>query len=153
MYLVDIGFCGIESLDEIHAIESLCNPTPWDKGWIERDLSLENGLVCYLGARRKKRLVGFGACKRQKKRLYIMNLAVHPDYRRKGIASQLLLALCEIGLTWELKSVALDVRESNGSAQTLYRGFGFRVIGRTRGYYSDGEDSYVMAACLPLVVD
>ncbi|QTX33264.1 ribosomal protein S18-alanine N-acetyltransferase [Aminithiophilus ramosus] len=150
MLLVDIDFCDLSTLDEIYAIERLCNPTPWERAWIEKDLSLESGLSCYLGAWRKKCLIGFGACKRQKKRLYIMNLAVHPDYRRKGIASQLLLALCEIGLTWEMKAVALDVREGNADAQSLYRAFGFRVVGRTRGYYNDGEDSYVMMTSLPL---
>lgn len=150
MLLVDIDFCSLSSLDEIYAIERLCNPTPWERLWIERNLSQEEGLSCYLGAWKKKRLIGFGACKRQKKRLYIMNVAVHLDYRRRGVASQLLLALCEIGLTWGMKSAALDVREGNSGAQSLYRAFGFRVIGRTRGYYNDGEDSYVMAASLPL---
>ena len=152
MFLVDIDFCGIEALDEIFAIESLCNPTPWIRAWIERDLNLDNGLSCYLGARYRKNLVGFGACRRQKKRLYIMNLAVHPHYRRRGVASQLLLALAEIGTTWEMRSATLDVRESNGDAQALYRGFGFRVVGRTRAYYQDGEDSYVMTASLPLAL-
>jgi ribosomal-protein-alanine N-acetyltransferase len=60
----------------------------------------------------------------------ILNLAVHPQFRRLGIGSAL---LCE-----ELRTTAdffLEVRESNGAAQALYRRFGFIEAGRRPGYY------------------
>lgn len=76
---------------------------------------------------------------------HISTLAVHPEHRRKGLAKQLieasLRALAERGIG----EVTLEVRESNKSAQDLYSGFGFKVVGRRRGYYRDNrEDALIM---------
>lgn len=77
---------------------------------------------------------------------HVGTLAVHPNYRRRGIASCLLgnalLASMDRGLT----NALLEVRMQNKQAQLLYQKFGFEVVGIREGYYQDtGEDAVLMA--------
>ncbi|AGN01179.1 ribosomal-protein-alanine acetyltransferase [Salinarchaeum sp. Harcht-Bsk1] len=76
---------------------------------------------------------------------HVKDLAVHPEHRRRGIASTLLeralVTLAGEGAT----SVKLEVREDNEAAQALYREFGFAPMRRRAGYYEDGTDALVMA--------
>ncbi len=76
---------------------------------------------------------------------HISTLAVHPEHRRKGLAKQLIEAALRALAEREIGEVTLEVRESNTGAQDLYVGFGFKVVGRRRGYYRDNrEDALIM---------
>lgn len=75
---------------------------------------------------------------------HIMNLAVHPDYRRRGIGGLLLQDLFDQARRRGVRRLRLEVRVSNVPAQRLYQRYGFRVERRRRHYYSDGEDALVM---------
>jgi len=74
----------------------------------------------------------------------VVSLAVHPEYRRKGVATSLmtesLYELSERGFS----TVFLEVRVSNEGAFSLYRRLGFREVGVKKGYYDDGENAYYM---------
>jgi ribosomal-protein-alanine N-acetyltransferase len=76
--------------------------------------------------------------------IHILNLATHPDVRRKGVATALLRALftyaCEKGITF----ATLEVRRFNTLAFQLYKKFGFAARGTRKGYYPEGEDAIVM---------
>jgi [ribosomal protein S18]-alanine N-acetyltransferase len=81
--------------------------------------------------------------------VHITNVAVRPDVRRHGIAKGLLRTVLDDARTRAFKIVVLEVRPSNEHALTLYESFGFRVVGRRRGYYYDtGEDALVMEIAL-----
>ena len=75
----------------------------------------------------------------------MMNIAVHPDFRRQGVARALILAL--IG---ELKKrgsrcLTLEVRASNDPARTLYESLGFAHVGTRRNYYQNPkEDALIL---------
>ncbi|KUK40087.1 MAG: [ribosomal protein S18]-alanine N-acetyltransferase [Synergistaceae bacterium] len=97
-------------------------------------------------------ICGFSAFSRKRRTLRVMNLAVLPEYRRQGVASQLLLAMEEMAKLWGCKEMALEVRESNYGAQALYARFGFYKARRLGRYYSDGEAAFLMKARLPLRV-
>lgn len=76
----------------------------------------------------------------------IHNIAVHPDFRRQGIGRLLLEQVVAAARRQERLRVTLDVRCSNGPAQSLYLSLGFVARGLRKGYYSDnGEDALVMA--------
>jgi ribosomal-protein-alanine N-acetyltransferase len=75
---------------------------------------------------------------------HIMNLAVHPDYRGRGIAELLLLHQFAESLRRGALKLTLEVRPSNLPAQQLYLKYGFSEAGRRRRYYSDGEDAIIM---------
>src|SRR5262245_41545959 len=74
---------------------------------------------------------------------------MRPDRRRRGLARTLLGGILEEARQRHLRQVVLEVRPSNTEARALYESFGFRVVGRRRGYYYDtGEDSLVMEVTL-----
>jgi ribosomal-protein-alanine N-acetyltransferase len=75
---------------------------------------------------------------------HITNVAVDVSMRRRGIATELML-----DLSWEARrvgmaSLTLEVRESNVSAQSLYRRFGFVPVGVRTKYYENRDDAIVM---------
>ena len=96
-----------------------------------------------LAAEDSEGLVGYLVCARYDDVWHLMNVAVHPEHRRRGIATDLIEKLFE-----EAGSGArftLEVRVSNGAAIEMYRRFGFRSAGRRRRYYHDnGEDALIM---------
>ena len=81
--------------------------------------------------------------------IHITNLAVRPAHRRRGIARFLLGALLEHYRQRGVNRVVLEVRPNNAEALGLYEGFGFRRVGRRKGYYFDtGEDALLLEADL-----
>jgi ribosomal-protein-alanine N-acetyltransferase len=82
--------------------------------------------------------------------IHITNLAVDPARRRRGLARVLLGHVLDDARRRAVELVFLEVRPTNVEAVRLYESFGFRVIGRRKGYYFDtGEDALVMEAALP----
>lgn len=76
---------------------------------------------------------------------WIDTIGVHPDWRRRGVAS-LLLDACEQRL--RRKRVRLAVRASNDAARALYTLHGYKPVDVERGYYEDGEDGVIMEKVL-----
>ena len=75
----------------------------------------------------------------------IHNIAVHVDYRRRGVARLLLRKVLGEARIQSAVRVMLEVRKSNLAAQKLYQSVGFLTTGVRRGYYSDdGEDALAM---------
>lgn len=75
---------------------------------------------------------------------HIISLAVHPDYRRRGIGYMLISSAISFLSSLNIKSVKLEVRVSNTAAIKLYEKVGFRKNKLLRRYYMDGEDGYLM---------
>ena len=75
----------------------------------------------------------------------MMNIAVHPDYRRQGIAEALVLALVSRLKSEGNYQLTLEVRASNTPAQRLYEKLGFTEVGRRRNYYrAPREDALIL---------
>lgn len=149
MLPVEIDFCSPDDLEAVCSVEEQCFSPPWPRIAIERDLSGE-GEYLYICARAGGLMLGFAALQKRGRRMELANLAVLPSYRRRGVASQLLTGIGEIGPELGCRSISLRVRVSNRGALALYRMFGFGVIGRDWSYYADGEDAFVMEARFPL---
>jgi ribosomal-protein-alanine N-acetyltransferase len=76
---------------------------------------------------------------------HICTIAVHPQWRGRGLGELLLLALIERGIELGANRATLEVRVSNRVAQELYAKYGFEIVSRRKGYYSDNnEDAYIM---------
>jgi ribosomal-protein-alanine N-acetyltransferase len=81
--------------------------------------------------------------------LHVYNVAVKPEFRRRGIAARLLRAALAWGAGNGAALAFLEVREGNSAAQKLYRGCGFQVAGRRRQYYAAPvEDALLMSVSL-----
>ncbi|MEM0014089.1 MAG: ribosomal protein S18-alanine N-acetyltransferase [Zestosphaera sp.] len=77
---------------------------------------------------------------------HIISIAVHPDYRGRGIGYSLMVeALRKLKDFYRASEVYLEVRVSNEPAIRLYEKLGFKKVQRVRFYYLDGEDAWVMA--------
>jgi ribosomal-protein-alanine N-acetyltransferase len=76
---------------------------------------------------------------------HIATLAVHPDYRRRGISRQLLVTILRQAIEHGAALATLEVRANNLAAQALYKQFKFDIVGRRPRYYQDNfEDALIM---------
>ena len=100
--------------------------------------------VC-LGAFEDGRLVGYMIISRYVDAWHVMNVAVDPEFRRRGIATALLDALFDLTDDGGRRGYTLEVRVTNEGAIKLYERLGFRARGIRRGYYTDNrEDALIM---------
>ncbi len=83
----------------------------------------------------------------------VLSVAVADEYRRSGIATQLMNEMLKLFAESGVKGMRLEVRRSNVGAQQFYQRFGFMVAGVVPQYYSDGEDAIIMAKELGKGVD
>jgi ribosomal-protein-alanine N-acetyltransferase len=80
------------------------------------------------------------------KKGHIISIAVLPSYRNKGVGQTLIKqALQAMSTRYEARNCYLEVRSSNDNAISLYKKAGFEVEKTIRGYYSDGENAYIMS--------
>ncbi|MGH2839784.1 MAG: ribosomal protein S18-alanine N-acetyltransferase [Solirubrobacteraceae bacterium] len=129
-------------LPQIMAIERRAFTTPWSLAMFVLELSKPAG-IC-LAVLKGRRMVGYMVCSRYDVVWHIMNVAVDPGERRRGIATAMLLDLFDRIDDPEAR-LTLEVRESNQGAIALYERYGFRAAGRRRRYYRDnGEDAVIM---------
>jgi ribosomal-protein-alanine N-acetyltransferase len=91
------------------------------------------------------RVVGFMIYELHKNRLHVLNFAVHPDHRHKGIGTQMVAKLIGKLSSHRRNRVTLTVRERNLPAQQFFRAQSFKATRVLRNYYEDsGEDAFQM---------
>jgi len=131
-------------LEQILAIEAVSFPTPWSRQAFVHEL-LDNDLASYVVALDGERVVGYAGMWIIIDEAHLTNVAVHPDYRGRGIGEGLLNELIRVAVNLGAERMTLEVRVSNQVAQKLYQRLGFRQIGLRKGYYSDTkEDAIIM---------
>jgi [ribosomal protein S18]-alanine N-acetyltransferase len=137
----DIRPLAYSDLPRVLAIERRAFPTPWSLAMFVLELSKPSG-IC-LAAVDRTRLEGYLVCARYDEAYHLMNIAVDPDRRRRGIARALIDVMLERGGIDA--NFTLEVRVSNAGAIALYESYGFRSVGTRRRYYQDtGEDAIIM---------
>ncbi len=96
-----------------------------------------------------QRVVGYICANQVSDEGHILNLAVHPDFRKKGIAKNLVKDILEDLKETTCRFLYLEVRISNYPARKLYEGFGFNIVGIRKGYYNEPkEDAVIMMLVL-----
>lgn len=142
----------IERMNQCHVaqvaeIEKLCFHDPWSEKSITGEL--ENKLSLWLVAMEDGRVAGYVGSQTVMGWTDMMNIAVHPDYRRKGIAEALVQALMEMLKEQGSECLTLEVRASNEPAKTLYAKLGFVEVGRRPNYYRNPkEDALILRISL-----
>ena len=104
----------------------------------------DHELVGYIMSRIEVGLSNFGLGGLIRKG-HVVSLAVMPQARRKGVASALLKAAMEGMAGYKARQIYLEVRVTNGAGVNLYKKVGLEITRTIPGYYSDGEDAYVMS--------
>jgi len=134
----------LQDLGYVLRLDRLSFPTPWTKSAFLSEL-LENERAYYLVAKWGGRPVGYIGVWIIAQEGHITNIAVHPDFRRRGIGTRLLKAIEALTAERGGLRMTLEVRKSNLGAQRLYQRLGFRPAGIRPGYYKDNnEDAVVM---------
>ena len=138
----------IESMNSSHvaqiaALEKICFSDPWSEKSVASEL--ENKLALWLVAVEGNRVAGYIGSQTVMDETDMMNVAVHPDFRRKGIAEALVNGLVEHLKTMGSHCLTLEVRASNAPAIALYEKLGFHEIGRRKNYYRNPrEDALIL---------
>ena len=122
----------------IAALEKLCFSDPWSENSIASEL--DNRLSLWLVALDGDRVAAYVGSQSVLGETDMMNIAVHPDYRRQGIAEQ--LVTCLVAKLKELgnHSLMLEVRVSNDPARKLYEKLGFQQVGLRKNYYRNPKE-------------
>jgi len=137
-----------DDLDEVVTIERASFGMPWSRGAFLYEIEQNRVARCWV-LRDDHRVAGYLCLWEIGDELHVTNIAVHPGLRRRGLARRLLGAVLDDGRNRRLRAVTLEVRPTNDEARALYESFGFRVVGRRRGYYYDtGEDALIMESDL-----
>ncbi|MBE2316402.1 ribosomal protein S18-alanine N-acetyltransferase [Solirubrobacter sp. CPCC 204708] len=132
-------------LPQVVAIERRAFTSPWSLAMFVLELSKPTGicLAAEIPAGGEPELGGYLICSRYDTVWHVMNVAVDPTQRRRGIATAMLSSL--LARVEHDAQLTLEVRRSNAGAIQLYERFGFRSAGVRRRYYADnGEDALVM---------
>jgi ribosomal-protein-alanine N-acetyltransferase len=139
---------GYSDLPQVIAIERRSFPTPWSLAMFVLELSKPSGVSLAAvedgsGRGRRETVLGYLICSRYDQVWHLMNVAVDPEVRRRGLGTMLLEEMLERAGRDE--AYTLEVRTSNAAAIALYERFGFRPAGTRRRYYADtGEDALIM---------
>jgi len=128
---------------QIAQLEKICFSDPWSEKSVASEL--DNKLAFWLVAAEGDTVAGYIGSQTVIDETDMMNVAVHPDFRRKGIAEALVNGLVEHLKTMGSRCLTLEVRASNAAAIALYEKLGFAEIGRRKNYYRNPrEDALIL---------
>ncbi len=141
--MITITSMTLDHVQPIAELEKLCFSDPWPVEGILPELS--NPLSYWLVAMDGSLVAGYVGSQSVCGEADMMNVAVSPDYRRQGIAQQLVEALVAGLKEKEVHSLTLEVRASNDPAVALYHKLGFAQVGRRPNYYRNPkEDALIL---------
>ena len=147
MTTIELRRLALADLLAIEEIERRSYPTPWSRSMFAGELAKPSS-IC-LGAFEAEgedgALVGYLIVSRYVDAWHVMNVAVDPEHRGRGVATMLLERLFDLTADDARRGYTLEVRVSNEQAISLYQRLGFRSHGLRRGYYTDNrEDALIM---------
>ncbi|MGI5985837.1 MAG: ribosomal protein S18-alanine N-acetyltransferase [Oscillospiraceae bacterium] len=129
-------------IDEIESIENDCFPLPWKRRDLENQMNADN-CIFLAAVDDNDSVMGYVGLMFVLDEGYISNIAVAPEYRRRGIAGSLIKALVERTKN-KLAFLTLEVRESNAPAISLYKKHGFKAVGLRKNYYEKPKENALL---------
>ena len=133
----------VDHVSAVVTLEALCFADPWSEKSVASELN--NPLSLWLVALEQDKVIGYIGSQTVLSETDMMNVAVHPDYRRLGVARKLIESLIQMLKEKESHCLTLEVRASNEPAIMLYEQLGFVETGRRRNYYRNPkEDALIL---------
>ena len=134
---------GAEHVPQVARLERLCFSDPWSEKSIASEL--QNPLSLWLVAEEDERVLGYVGSQTVLDESDMMNVAVAPAFRRRGIARALIEALISALAQRGSRCLKLEVRVSNENARSLYESMGFQKLGLRKNYYHNPmEDGLIL---------
>ena len=132
-----------DHLDQVAEIERLCFSDPWSRRMLSEHL--ENECAATLVAIASDgTILGYAGLLVVLDEGYITNVAVCPEYRRQGIAGELLGVFRRFAEGNKLAFLTLEVRESNAAARALYSKYGYKEVGVRKNYYDHPKENAIL---------
>lgn len=130
-------------VEPLAELDKRCFAIPWSKQAFAEEMS--NEIAVYFVAKENGKVIGYCGFWQVADEGDVTNIAVLPEFRRRGIGGKLLNTLIEAAKELKLELITLEVRKSNTAAKNLYKKYGFKPIGERKHYYSDNrEDAVIM---------
>jgi [ribosomal protein S18]-alanine N-acetyltransferase len=140
----DIRPMTLDDMEQVVAIDQASFSLPWPERSFRFEVT-DNPASRAWVAESDGKIIGMIVAWMFVDEAHIATIAIHPDFRRQGIASKLLIHALQTVMSEGAKSSFLEVRAGNIAAQEMYRKFGFEETGRRPRYYKDnGEDAILM---------
>ncbi|HEY5996589.1 MAG TPA: ribosomal protein S18-alanine N-acetyltransferase [Candidatus Deferrimicrobiaceae bacterium] len=131
-------------LDAVMAIERVAFPTPWSRAMFAEELGRDYSDT--IVAVEAGGVAGYAVCWTIAGESHLLNIAVSPEVRGRGVACRLLAECIRRGARSGSRHIHLEVRAGNDDAIRLYRGHDFVFMGIRKGYYTDtGEDAILLS--------
>ena len=132
-----------QHVTQVAELEKICFSDPWSENSIASEL--DNKLAFWLVALEGETVAGYIGSQTVMDETDMMNVAVHPNFRRQGIAEALVNGLVKQLKAMGSHCLTLEVRASNAPAISLYEKLGFSEIGRRKNYYRNPrEDALIL---------
>lgn len=133
-------------IDDISELENLSMKSPWSRNMFLEELKVN--VAKYFVVTNEKKAVAYMGMHCVSCEGHITNIAVHPDFRRQGIASRLIRYFIDIAIKNSFEFLTLEVRESNLPAIECYKKLGFKEVGLRKKYYENKENAIIMTLFL-----
>ena len=131
-----------EDSEGIYRLEIDTFSIPWSKEAIVK--GFENTFANYFIAEEDNQIIGYIGVWKVLEEGQITNIAVHKDYRRRGIGKELIKTLMNFGREEKIEVFLLEVRKSNEAAKKLYEQMGFTHLGIRKNYYQKPTEDAVL---------
>ncbi|MCX7698533.1 MAG: ribosomal protein S18-alanine N-acetyltransferase [Candidatus Goldbacteria bacterium] len=134
-------------ITQILEIEKISFISPWSRVAFECEISkmlMGNGIFLVAEDEENNKICGYVCANVIIDYIHILNLAVAPDYRRKGIAKEFIKRIEADAIKKKYYGITLEVCETNEAAINLYKKFGFIIKGKREKYYENKEDALIM---------
>jgi ribosomal-protein-alanine N-acetyltransferase len=140
---------GPRDLDEVMAIEEVSFPTPWSRKLFEEEIGRGFSDALVAVSAEEAGVLGYSICWTVADESHLLNIAVRPDARGRGVGNALLVECIRRGARAGSGRIHLEVRAGNYPAIRMYEREGFSFQGIRRGYYTDtGEDAVLYSRAL-----
>jgi len=136
-----------QDIDQLIAIEELCYDHPWPREAFEEEIERDDVGIS-LVAEDEGLIVGFLSGMAVVDEFRLHNIAVHPDFRGRGVGRGLIEAVESLCQQRDFRRILLEVRKDNEVARRLYLGLGFEAAGTRKDFYGPGQDAYLYSKYL-----
>ncbi len=135
-----------EDLPAVLEIERRSFAQPWSRAFFDKELATPFAqlVVAVEEGGSRPLIVGYTCRWRVTDEVHLLNVAVHPERRGRGVGRLMLEGVIAEAEDCGARVIFLEVRAGNVAGRRLYRRLGFRDLGVRRAYYGPGQDAIVM---------